>query len=140
VSPRPGANSASGRGEIRIGISSWGDLPGFYPSGIKAADKLGWYARFFAVVEVNVSYYRIVPPRTYLQWMDGTPDELLFDVKAFGELTHFRDRPPEATFAAFRDSYAPLHERGRMGGVLFQFPPRFTNSSASRAYLRRVAR
>lgn len=127
-------------GKIRIGISSWGSLPGFYPSGIKAADKLRWFARFFGVVEVNVSFYRLVPPRTYGGWADITPDEFLFDVKAFSELTHFREPPPDETFAAFRDSYAPLRERGRLGGVLLQFPPRFANSLASHAYLRRVAK
>ena len=131
----PGSSGAAGHSEIRIGISSWGDLPGFYPSGIKAGDKLTWYARFFGVVEVNVSYYRLVPPRTYDQWLDATPDKLIFDVKAFGELTHYRQAPPKETFAAFRSSYAPLRERERLGGVLFQFPPRFVNSPANRSYL-----
>ena len=135
----PGPPTASGRGAIRIGISSWGSLPGFYPAGIKPGDKLAWYARFFSIVEVNVSFYRIVPPRTYDQWLAATPDDFLFDVKAFGELTHFREPPPAATFAAFRDSYAPLRAAGRLGGILFQFPPRFANRPESRDYLRRVA-
>lgn len=131
---------AASPGRIRIGISSWGSLPGFYPSGIKAADKLRWFARFFGVVEVNVSFYRLVPPRTYDGWADITPDDFCFDVKAFGELTHFREPPPDETFTAFRETYAPLRDRGRLGGILFQFPPRFANSAESRAYLRRVAR
>jgi uncharacterized protein YecE (DUF72 family) len=127
-------------GEIRIGISSWGGLPGFYPSNIKSAEKLAWFARFFSVVEVNVSFYRLVPPHTYVNWAELTPTDFMFDVKAFQELTHFRDPPPDETFAAFRDSYAPLREMNRLGGVLFQFPPRFANSPVSRAYLQRVAR
>jgi uncharacterized protein YecE (DUF72 family) len=130
---------AAAPGQIRIGISSWGSLPGFYPSGIKAADKLRWFARFFSVVEVNVSFYRLVPPQTYGTWAEITPEEFIFDVKAFSELTHFRELPPDQTFAAFRDSYAPLRDLGRLGGVLFQFPPRFANTPESRAYLRRVA-
>jgi uncharacterized protein YecE (DUF72 family) len=140
----PAAGSASGRdslpGEIRIGISSWGSLPGFYPSGIRPAEKLPWYARFFSIVEVNVSFYRIVPSHTYDQWLETTPPDFTFDIKAFNELTHFRDTPPDATFAAFRDSYAVVRDAGRFGAALFQFPPRFTNTSANRAYLRRVAR
>lgn len=126
-------------GKIRIGISSWGSLPGFYPSGIKAADKLRWFARFFSVVEVNVSFYRLVPPRTYDTWADVTPGEFVFDVKAFSELTHFREPPPDETFAAFRETYAPLRDRGRLGGVLFQFPPRFANTPVARAHLKRIA-
>ena len=63
-------------GEIRIGISSWGGLPGFYPSNIKSAEKLAWFARFFSVVEVNVSFYRLVPPHTYVNWAELTPYRL----------------------------------------------------------------
>ena len=68
-----------------------------------------------------------------------TPPDFMFDVKAFGELTHFREPPPDETFTAFRASYAPLRDMNRLGGVLFQFPPRFTNTPVSRNYLRRVA-
>ncbi len=125
--------------QIRIGISSWGSLPGFYPSGIKAADKLRWFARFFSVVEVNVSFYRLVPPRTYETWADITPAEFIFDVKAFSELSHFRDPPPDETFAVFRETYAPLRNWERLGGVLFQFPPRFADTPAARAYLGRIS-
>jgi uncharacterized protein YecE (DUF72 family) len=125
---------------VRIGISSWGGLPGFYPTSIKPAEKLAWYARFFSVVEVNVSFYRLVRAETYETWLATTPSSLMFDVKALGDLTHFRDDPPaDETFAAFRASYDPLREAGRFGCVLFQFPPRFANTSRSRAYLRRVA-
>ena len=131
---------ATGAGSIRIGISSWGSLPGFYPTSVKSSDKLAWFARFFSVVEVNVSFYRIVRPHTYDNWAEITPPDFMFDVKAFGELTHFRDPPPVDTFEAFRASYAPLWDRRRLGGVLFQFPPRFANTHASREYLRRVAR
>jgi uncharacterized protein YecE (DUF72 family) len=84
---------ADSPGTIRIGISSWGSLPGFYPAKIKSGDKLTWFARFFSVVEVNVSFYRIVPPRTYDTWAGITPDDFMFDVKAFSELTHFREPP-----------------------------------------------
>jgi uncharacterized protein YecE (DUF72 family) len=132
--------ASASAGEIRIGISSWGGLPGFYPSGVKSSEKLAWFARFFSVVEVNVSFYRLVPPHTYVNWAELTPADFMFDVKAFGELTHFRDPPPDETFAAFRASYAPLREMNRLGGVLFQFPPRFANTAVSREYLRRVAR
>jgi uncharacterized protein YecE (DUF72 family) len=127
-------------GDIRIGISSWGGLPGFYPSSIKSGEKLAWFARFFTVVEVNVSFYRIVPPHTYVNWAELTPSDFMFDVKAFQELTHFREPPPDETFTAFRASYAPLRDMNRLGGVLYQFPPRFANTPVSRNYLRRVAR
>lgn len=134
-----GTPAVAGQGDVRIGVSSWGSLPGFYPSRVKARDKLSWYARFFSIVEVNVSFYRLVPPRTYAQWIEATPEDFLFDVKAFSELTHFRQTPSDESFAHFRATYRPLGESGKLGGVLFQFPPRFANRQQSRDYLRRVA-
>jgi uncharacterized protein YecE (DUF72 family) len=131
---------ATPAGDIRIGISSWGGLPGFYPSSVKSADKLAWFARFFSVVEVNVSFYRLVPPHTYENWAELTPADFMFDVKAFSELTHFREPPPTETFTAFRASYAPLRDMNRLGGVLYQFPPQFANTPVSRSYLQRIAR
>ncbi|MGH2614601.1 MAG: DUF72 domain-containing protein [Thermomicrobiales bacterium] len=127
------------RADIRIGISSWGSLPGFYPAGIKSADKLPWYARFFTLVEVNTSYYAVIPTRNYDRWAEATPDGFLFDVKAFSELSSARMMPDPSTFAAFRDSAQPLRDAGKMGAVLFQFSPSFTNTPRSREHLARIA-
>lgn len=120
---------------LRIGISSWTDLPGFYPAGIKANDRLGWYARHFNVVEINVSFYRLVMPHTYVDWLHKTPTSLTFDVKAFRELTHERHASPGAIFRGFRESLQPLRESNRLGAILFQFPPGFTSTTANRAYV-----
>jgi len=125
--------------EIRVGISSWNSLPGFYPARIKADDKLPWYARHFSIVEVNTSYYRPVPASTYEKWIGLTPEGFLFDVKAFRDLTHGDTIPPDSTFAQFRDSLEPLRAANRFGCALFQFPPSFGNSQDSRDFLRRVA-
>lgn len=139
----PGAMDVTGRADaalvIRIGISSWGDLPGFYPSAVKSGDRLAWYARFFSLVEVNTSYYAVLPTRNYERWADTTPADFLFDVKAFSELSSSRLMPEAAAFTAFRASYQPLRDAGKMGAVLFQFSPSFTNSQRSRDHLARIA-
>ena len=124
---------------IRVGISSWGDLPGFYPSGVRAGERLAWYARFFSLVEVNTSYYAVLPVQNYIRWAESTPENFIFDVKAFSELSSSRSMPDVATFAAFRESYQPLRAAGKMGAVLFQFSPSFTNSPRSREHLTRIA-
>jgi uncharacterized protein YecE (DUF72 family) len=124
---------------IRIGISSWGDLPGFYPSGVKSGDRLAWYARYYSLVEVNTSYYAVLPIRNYARWASATPEGFVFDVKALSELSSSRSLPDAATFASFRASYQPLRDAGKMGVVLFQFSPRFTNSPRSRDHLSLVA-
>lgn len=128
-----------GDAEVRVGISSWNSLPGFYPARTRADDKLPWYARHFPIVEVNTSYYRPVPVSTYEKWISLTPDGFLFDVKAFRDLTHGETIPPDSTFAAFRDSLEPLRVANRFGCALFQFPPSFGNTQANRDFLRRVA-
>jgi uncharacterized protein YecE (DUF72 family) len=67
--------------------------------------------------------------------LDQTPKSLTFDIKAFRELTHERYQAPAALFGEFRDSLQPLRADHRLGAILFQFPPSFTNSPASRAYV-----
>lgn len=124
---------------IRVGISSWGDLPGFYPSRTRSGDRLTWYARFFSLVEINTSYYAVLPVRNFDRWAEATPDGFLFDVKAFSELSSAKVMPDPATFAAFRASYAPLRAAGKMGAVLFQFSPSFVDSPRSREHLACIA-
>jgi len=89
-------------------------------------------------VEVNASYYALLPPQNYARWVDRTPDDFTFNVKAFGQLTgHIRNRTATSElFSAFRGSFESLRSSGKLGAVLFQFPPWFDNTSANRSYVR----
>jgi uncharacterized protein YecE (DUF72 family) len=124
---------------IRVGTAAWSDHQEFYPKGVKPGDRITYYAKHFPVVEVNSSYYHIMPARNYHLWVEKTPDDFVFNVKAYGTLTgHKRDE--EATpevFDAFRASYAPLREAGKLGAVLFQFPPWFSAGDESKAEIAR---
>ncbi len=119
---------------VRVGTAAWSDHQDFYPKGLKPGDRIAYYAQQFSVVEVNSSYYHIMPERNYRLWVEKTPDDFIFNVKAYGVLTgHKRDQ--EATpeiFDAFRESYLPLREAGKLGAVLFQFPPWFDDSETNR--------
>lgn len=126
-------------GRIRVGTAAWSDHEEFYPKGTKPGDRITYYARHFPVVEVNASYYHIMPARNYAGWVEKTPDDFTFNVKAFGVLTGHR-RDEEATrevFDAFRNSYAPMREAGKLGAVLFGFPPWFDASDANKAEIAR---
>ena len=129
------------RGVVRIGTCAWADHEEFYPPGLKPTDRLGYYAKRFPVVEVNSSFSHLLPPRNYAGWAERTPPEFVFNVKAYGGLTqHRRDEPPTSeTFAAFRASYRPLSQGGKLRAILLQFPPWFTNEMKNRRYLGRVA-
>ncbi|MDQ3548012.1 MAG: DUF72 domain-containing protein [Chloroflexota bacterium] len=126
-------------GRIRVGTAAWSDHEEFYPKGTKPGDRIAYYARHFPVVEVNSSYYQIMPARNYNLWVEKTPNDFTFNVKAYGVLTGHR-RGEDATrevFDAFRDSYAPMREAGKLGAVLFGFPPWFDASDANKAEIAR---
>ncbi|MDQ6765303.1 MAG: DUF72 domain-containing protein, partial [Verrucomicrobiota bacterium] len=71
-------------GRILVGTASWTD-PGFvehwYPQGMAAADRLGWYAEQFEMVEVNSTFYAVPDPRMVERWCRSTPDDFVFDLK-----------------------------------------------------------
>lgn len=126
---------------IRVGTCAWADHEEFYPPGLPPTDRLSYYARRYPVVEINSSFYHLLPPRNYAGWAEKTPPDFAFDVKAHGQLSqHRRDEPPTAeAFAAFRASYRPMVETGKLRAVLFQFPPWFVDDAKNRRYLGRVA-
>jgi uncharacterized protein YecE (DUF72 family) len=128
-------------GKIRVGTAAWADHQDFYPKGLKPGDRISYYAQHFTVVEVNSSYYHIMPRHNYELWTEKTPSDFKFNVKAFGQLTgHVRDEPATpAVFEQFRESYAPLREAGKLGAVLFQYPPWFGANDENKAYIAHCA-
>src|SRR2546427_4601937 len=71
-------------GKILVGTASWSD-PGFverwYPKGMRAHERLGWYAQQFEMVEVNSTFYAVTAPRMVERWCGSTPNQFTFDVK-----------------------------------------------------------
>jgi uncharacterized protein YecE (DUF72 family) len=71
-------------GKILIGTASWSD-PGFverwYPKGMRAGERLPWYAQRFEMVEVNSTFYSVPEPRLVERWRANTPEDFTFDVK-----------------------------------------------------------
>jgi uncharacterized protein YecE (DUF72 family) len=157
---------------IRCGTASWTDptllKSGlFYPPGAKTAEqRLRHYASRFPLVEVDASYYAL-PTRAQAEaWVKRTPDDFVFDVKAYASITGHsldlgrlprdvqaelpdglrrrrRARPDElpaalidALRARFVDALQPLVAAGKLGAVLLQFPPWF---DATRGNARRLA-
>jgi uncharacterized protein YecE (DUF72 family) len=123
---------------IRIGTSgfSYKDWIGpVYPPDLPERDHLGFYAREFSTVELNVTYCRVPDVHTVQGWAAKTPDDFLFAVKAFGGLTHERNAPD---FAGFVAALAPLVTAGKLGCVLAQFPNSFHPIPANRDYLKRL--
>ncbi|HZP27484.1 MAG TPA: DUF72 domain-containing protein [Acidimicrobiia bacterium] len=130
-----------------------------------AEDRLRYYASIFPVVEVDSTFYAPPSAQVAQAWVDRTPDRFRMDVKAFGLLTGHPVNPqrlwadirdavlpehagkrnvygthlePEALDEAwhrFGDALAPLRGAGKLGAVVFQWPPWFTATNANRAVL-----
>jgi uncharacterized protein YecE (DUF72 family) len=82
-----------GKGQARFGTASWTDptmtVPGvFYPKGVSTAEeRLRFYASQFPVVEVDATYYVLPNKRTAESWVERTPDDFVFDIKAHALMT-----------------------------------------------------
>jgi uncharacterized protein YecE (DUF72 family) len=128
----------SGLGDkLVIGASgySYDDWVGsFYPKGLAKSDFLRFYASRFPAVEVNATYYRIPPPRSFAAMAAKSPPGFLFIVKAHQDMTHHRSRE-RSLYAAFLDAVQPLRDAGKFDGVLLQFPFAFRNQASGRAHL-----
>src|ERR671930_364209 len=73
--------------ELRIGTCSWADealSKHWYPKGLPAGERLGYYAQHFDTVEVDSTYYRLPAEEMVQRWAERTPDGFVMHVKALG--------------------------------------------------------
>ncbi|GAA4718344.1 DUF72 domain-containing protein [Phytohabitans rumicis] len=157
-------------GEIKVGTASWTDrtllASGWYPASADTAEKrLSYYADRFALVEVDATYYSPPAEQTAALWAQRTPPGFTFNVKAFSMLTGhptkvssiYKDLRPETdktnvypddlgpaayeeVWARFLSALQPLVDAGKLGALLFQFPPWFTIRRSNKEYLLEVQR
>jgi uncharacterized protein YecE (DUF72 family) len=153
-----------GRGAILVGTASWADKSlvksGWYPEGCTSAeDRLRHYSSKFPLVEVDSTFY--FPPRSSVTraWVQRTPDNFTFDVKAFSLMTQHptnADALPEGAgpegkkrvylkdvdagavdevWDRYLSALEPLRRAKKLGAVLFQFPPWFGLKAANKTYI-----
>jgi uncharacterized protein YecE (DUF72 family) len=155
-------------GQVRVGTASWTDRTliesGWYPPEADTPEKrLRYYARQFALVEVDATYYALPAEQTAALWAARTPARFTFNVKAFSLFTHhptpvsalpadlrpaaektgkdrvyFKDVGPavaEEAWGRFSAALEPLQAAGKLGAILLQFPPWFPISRARKDYI-----
>jgi uncharacterized protein YecE (DUF72 family) len=114
-------------GDIHIGCSGWQyrDWRGvLYPEGLAQRRWLECYASVFDTVEVNSTFYRLARPQAVQRWVDDTPPEFRFTVKASRYLTHVRRLHAISTgIHRFYAGIEPLVESKKLDAVLWQLPP-----------------
>jgi len=141
-------------GKILIGTASWSD-PGFvdrwYPKGMRASERLSWYAQHFEMVEVNSTFYSVPDLRMVERWCASTPDAFTFNVKLH-QLFSFHSTPSkllpadlqprakinakgkveptsqlrEALLKTFLRSISIMRTSGKLGVLLLQLSPAFS--------------
>jgi uncharacterized protein YecE (DUF72 family) len=111
--------------ELRIGCSGWTyrDWVGpFYPTAVKAADRLGYYAGRFDTAEINASFYRLPTERAVEGWAQRTPENFLFAWKVSRFITHAKKlKDCEDPVVLVFGRMAPLG--AKLGPALIQLPP-----------------
>ena len=130
---------------------------------MSAEERLRFYAAHFPLTEIDGTYYAPPAERQAELWVERTPSGFRFDVKAYSLFTGHPTRPSSlwadlreelpADVQAKRNIYAkylgsealdegwrrfelalrPLHDAGKLGAVLFQYPPWFVPSRQNRA-------
>ncbi|HJR67155.1 MAG TPA: DUF72 domain-containing protein [Gemmatimonadaceae bacterium] len=164
IEPPPRAEIHVGDRRIRVGIAAWTEptlvKPGvFYPQGVTSAeDRLRYYASRFMLAEVDSTYYALPARQMVELWVERTPQDFTFDVKAHALMTdhptetkrlpkairealppeqggkarlYAKDLPPsvmDEVWHLFREALEPLHSSGKLGVVLLQYPPWFVPS------------
>jgi uncharacterized protein YecE (DUF72 family) len=115
-------------GKVRIGISGWTYAPWrgvFYPKGLPQKRELEHATSQFSSLEINGTFYGMQRPDAFADWADRAPDCFVFSVKAPRFITHIRRlREVETPLANFIAS-GLLRLGGKLGPILWQFPPNF---------------
>lgn len=113
--------------QLFCGTSGWSYpawKPKFYPAKLPARQFLEHYAGRLSSVEVNATFRRLLPEKTFTDWIAATPDTFRFSVKANQWITHMRRlNHAEDPLKRFLESLLPLFLARRMGAILFQLPP-----------------
>ena len=114
---------------VRIGCSGWNYASWrerLYPKGLGTGRWLERYAEVFDTVEVNSTFYRLAKPDAVRRWVEQTPDDFLFSVKASRYLTHIkRLTNMEQGVERYYEAIEPLVKSDKLGPIVWQLPDNF---------------
>jgi len=113
--------------QLYVGTSGWAYpswKPAFYPVKLPQTKFLNHYSSQLNTVEVNFTFRQLLKETTVQKWLDGTPEEFRFGVKAHQVITHIkRLKGAEEFVKRFVTTLEALERAGKMGPILFQLPP-----------------
>src|SRR6185437_15617270 len=91
--PEPVQPQRVGNALVRVGTAGWTDRTltargVFYPSGVSTPEaRLRYYATRFSMVEADAGFYALPDRATTERWVERTPPDFVFDVKAHALMT-----------------------------------------------------
>jgi uncharacterized protein YecE (DUF72 family) len=160
---------------VRIGTASWTDRSllesgRWYPDDVKTPEeRLRYYSSQFDFVEVDSTYYTTDFASQAQSWVERTPADFLFDVKAFRAFTlhqtphkmlpravrdelgeqpegkrnwYYRDLPATSRddlWSTFEASLRPLADAGKLGAVILQMSPWSVPSPETKRHIEECA-
>ena len=114
---------------VRIGCSGWNYKhwrERVYPKGLSPRRWLDHYATLFDTVEVNATFYRLPTRSAVANWVEQSPPEFLFTIKASRYLTHIKRLTELGSgLETFYERIAPLVGSRKLGPLLWQLPATF---------------
>lgn len=111
-------------GTSGFAYASW--KPDFYPAKLASKDFLRHYAGRLNSTEVNYTFRQLPKLETLKNWVDATPAEFVFALKAHMRLTHIMKlKGAESFLEVFFRAIDPLRSARRLGPILYQLPPAF---------------
>src|SRR5438093_126679 len=99
-------------GRILVGITAWTEPTlikesDFYPADVKTPeDRLRFYSSQFPIVEVDATYYSPPNERNSVLWIERTPKDFTFNIKAYSLLTQHPTRV-DRLYKDLRESLPP---------------------------------
>lgn len=117
--PTPRSHSQA---RVRVGIAGWANPSEAQERRRAGETHLEYYARHFACVEINSTFYRSHRADTYARWRESTPDDFRFSVKLPRSITHESVlKGVRRDVNAFLNEIEPLEEK--LSAILIQLPP-----------------
>ena len=115
-------------GTIGFSYKDW--LGEFFTIGTPQREYLPYYCKVFNSVELNTTFHSI-PQRTIVQsWYASSPSEFKFCIKTPRGIMHeLRLQGAQGLMSEFIEALSLLH--GKLGPILIQLPPSFTQENYS---------
>ena len=129
------------------------------------ADRLGYYSEMFPIAEIDSSYHYFPTRQNLTLWLENTPSGFTFDIRAFSLFTghptpphslprsireeheelanhkgnlylhHLTEDIADRLWEIFASYAKAMESAGKLGVILFQFPPWFHCNQENLNYL-----